>query len=429
MQGFEEAPRIESISQKHVSVSPLQAKGCGVLFFGVFFLAGLGIFIPFFGMPMYQVWSSRGWTEVPCTVERSEVESHPGDDSTTYSIEVLYTYRLGARSYRSDRYSFAIGSDGNYSRKQEIVDSLPPGTRTVCWVNPNDPFDSVLSRKLGHYWWFAFLPLIFVAVGLGGIYAVLKNGNVKVLGRGKSSLDPGPSNDPRLSNDPSRPPDVLGLLGSDTGKEEASLHSMEKVLEPSAGPVAKFAGMFFIALFWNGIVSVFLWQIIKGYRDGNPDGCLSLFIIPFVLVGLLLLISVPYQFMAMFNPTPRLVLRPGRLRTGEPSTLAWSFEGRSGRISSLKVTLQGQESARYRRGTDTTTVSNTFFDETLVERLDGSGVTTGEVVVAVPADTMPSFDGGNNKIIWKIKLAGEIRLWPDVSFDFPIDLEPGEDPS
>ncbi|MBZ0113207.1 MAG: DUF3592 domain-containing protein [Thermoanaerobaculia bacterium] len=425
--GFVDAPRVESISEKHVSVSPLQAKGCGVLFFGVFFLAGMAIFIPFFGKPMYKVWTSRDWMEVPCTIDRSSVESHPGDDSTTYSIEVLYSYRLGARSYRSDRYSFAVGSDSNYSRKQEVVNSLPPGTRTVCWVNPEDPFESVLSRKLGLYWLFAFLPLIFVAVGLGGIVYVLKSTG-KVLGKGKREFDRG---DPveQASNYSNRAPDVLGLTGSEERREDSGPPSMEKVLEPSAGPVAKFAGMFFIALFWNGIVSVFLWQIIKSYREGNAEGCLTLFIIPFVLVGLLLLVSVPYQFMAMFNPTPRLVLRPGRLRTGESSTLAWSFEGRSGRISSLKITLQGEESARYRRGTDTTTATNAFFEETLVERLDGAGVAMGEVVVAVPANTMPSFDGGNNKIIWKIKLGGEIRLWPDVSFDFPIDLEPGEDPS
>ena len=37
---------------------------------------------------------------------------------------------------------------------------------------------------------------------------------------------------------------------------------------------------------------------------------------------------------------------------------------------------------------------------------------------------MHSFEADSNKIIWEIKVEGEIARWPDVSQNFPITVDP-----
>jgi hypothetical protein len=196
------------------------------------------------------------------------------------------------------------------------------------------------------------------------------------------------------------------------------------ILESTVGPVGKFFGILFIALFWNGIVSVFVWQAWKSWQAGQPDGCLTIFIIPFVLVGLLLIVGVPYQFLAMFNPRPRLRLASGRLTLGHSTDLSWSFRGRAGRIRRLTLTLEGVEKARYRRGTNTHTATESFASLEIAEVTQPTAIRSGSTLLEVPADTMHSFDGGNNQVVWSLKIHGEIRLWPDVMQEFPLVVRP-----
>ena len=196
------------------------------------------------------------------------------------------------------------------------------------------------------------------------------------------------------------------------------------VLEPKVSPLGKLVGIVLIALFWNGIVSVFVWQLVKSWRAGSPDGCLTLFLIPFVLVGLVLLLGIPYQFLALFNPRPRLVLTPGRLVLGSAADLAWSFRGKAGRIQRLVIKLEGQEEADYTRGTDRVTAKEVFATIPLVDTALQSSIAAGSTRIEVPADTMHSFAAPDNRIVWTLLLQGTIRMWPDVKESLPVVIAP-----
>ena len=63
-------------------------------------------------------------------------------------------------------------------------------------------------------------------------------------------------------------------------------------MKASASPGGRLGCSIVVALFWNGIVSIFLVQMISGWIEGKPDGCMTLFIIPFELVGLGLIVLV-----------------------------------------------------------------------------------------------------------------------------------------
>ncbi|MFO1093897.1 MAG: hypothetical protein U0992_11385 [Planctomycetaceae bacterium] len=191
-------------------------------------------------------------------------------------------------------------------------------------------------------------------------------------------------------------------------------------------PLAKFLGVTFVALFWNGITSFFVYQAVKSHIDGRPEWCLTFFITPFVLVGLLLIFGIFHSFLSLFIPRPVLTLDRARIPLGGTTKLSWKFSGNAYIIRQLKVSLLGKESATYRRGTDTTTDYNIFFKEILFETHDPLDIPEGSVEIRIPDGTMHSFDADNNKIAWTVHLGGEIPLRPDVDAEFPITITPHE---
>ena len=138
----------------------------------------------FFVRPALKVLAAKSWQPTPCTIVSSQVRSHAGDDSTTYSVEVLYTYTYNGWEHKSNRYQFLDGSTGGYAEKERIVRRPPPLTRTVCYVNPKDPAEAVLNGDFNHEYLFGFAPLLFVAVGLGGIIFTLRGGLIESRGGG-----------------------------------------------------------------------------------------------------------------------------------------------------------------------------------------------------------------------------------------------------
>ena len=119
--------------------------------------------------PALQVFSALSWSEVECEIVSSQVRSHSGDDSVTYSVDVLYRYEFGGREYRSNRYQFMGGSSSGYDRRARIVEALPAGAVTPCYVDPDEPSEAVIERGFTPDTLFGLLPLLFAIVGLAGL--------------------------------------------------------------------------------------------------------------------------------------------------------------------------------------------------------------------------------------------------------------------
>lgn len=407
--------------------SPARATGCGVAFFGGFLLAGLGA-AAFFAVPVVRVVEARSWQAAECVILESRVATHTGDDGATYSVEVLFRYTAGGRDYRSDRYDFFPGSSGGRSGKERIVAELAPGTRTACWFDPEEPREAVLERGLTLEFLWALFPVPFVVVGAGGIAMVLLRSRRRATeaARGRPAWMPEVAGSPVEAAGSG---DELAL--SAPAASDAPLE-----LEPRFSPLGKLLGVIAMALVWNGLVGVFVYFVWQDWQAGNPDGCLTFFLVPFVLVGALFLVGVPYQLLSLFNPRPRLVLTPGRLTLGSTAELRWRFVGRAGRIRRLRIFLEGEEEADYTRGTDHYTDRETFARLELLDTDSPVALFAGVVPVRVPADTMHSFQAPDNRIVWTLRLRGSIRFWPDVTEDFPLVVAPlpvpggpGEEPS
>ncbi|MHC4520485.1 MAG: hypothetical protein ACYTAS_18000 [Planctomycetota bacterium] len=151
---------------------------------------------------------------------------------------------------------------------------------------------------------------------------------------------------------------------------------------------------------------------------------MTLFMLPFVAIGIGLLGLIVYQFLALFNPRPTLELSSTRVPLGGAAELSWTFTGRTDRIGEFSVALRGREYATYRRGTNTYTDDNTFYEMELYKTSHTAEIASGQVGFVLPSDTMHSFEADNNKIVWNLEVRGDIPKWPDVKESFPITVVP-----
>jgi len=375
------------------------------LFFSVFLLIGLGTFIPFFVLPVLKVFDAKNWKETPCVVLASEVKSHSGSDGSTYSVEIKFDYEFGGKRYTSDRYSFMSGSSSGYQGKREVVDRYPPGKGAVCYVNPGDPAEAVIERGFVLDMLFGLIPLVFVFVGGIGLVFAIRHGRRRI----------GPAETADWHRD---------VFGEDS--PPVAVDSGPVVLKSSSSPLKHLIGLLVFGAIWNGIVSVFVWQAIKGWRDGKPEYFQTLFMIPFVLIGMAVFVGAGYYFLKLFNPRIKLVVSSGAIPLGGTAEVAWVLFGRTNRLQRLRIFLEGHESARYQRGTSTYTDTETFAEIDLVDLADQREMAAGKAVLTVPDDTMHTFKSANNKILWHLKVAGEIPMWPDVSEEFEVTVLPSD---
>ena len=362
--------------------------GCLIPFFGIFLLVGLGAVWFLSIRPILLVVDARGWHEVPCEILSSEVGHHRGSKGgTTYSIDIRYRYEWLGSTRESEEYDFFGGSSSGYDGKAEVVARYPAGSTRTCFVNPRDPGQAVLERSFQAIYLLGLTFLLFVAVPVVGIYFVLRRPR------------------PRKAGDP--PKGMTKVYRKETPGAAT--------LRPSTTPGCRLGIAIAFCLFWNGIVSVFLFS--------GLDGCMAVFMIPFVLVGLGLLGWVGYQFLSLFNPVPVLTVSREAAPLGGSFDLDWRFDGSVKRLKNLKITLEGREEATYRRGTKTSTDKSVF--TTLL--LHGDAVVgSGRVNVVIPRGTMHSFAARNNKIVWVLRVQGEIARWPDVGEEFPFTVLPAE---
>jgi hypothetical protein len=377
------------------------ATGWLVIFFGIFALAGGAAAYFTFVRPVMLMVAAKQWRAVPCVIQSSTVGEHRGDDSTTYSIDIMYQFEWQGGLYSGDRYDFRSGSSSGYDSKRAIVKQHPPGKTVTCYVDPLDPQRSVINREPGSYLLWGLISLPFLGFGLWGTFFSLR----------------GSSKEPRRLRR-----DVASSLN--VSSEPAEVDQLT-VLAPASTPLGKFFGGIFFALIWNGITSVFVFgELVPSYTRGEPDVFLSFFITPFVLIGFGTIGFVVYQALALANPRVKLILSSAHLYLGGVVTLSWQISGNVSRLKSFRLTLQARESATYRRGTSSTTDHHVFFQRDIYVGTHPRQFVRGSVDFIIPADSYPSFHAANNKIEWRIHVLGDIPRWPNVSDEYPILIKP-----
>jgi hypothetical protein len=387
---------------------PEVGRKVGATFFLVFLLVGLAMTWFILVRPVLNIIEAKSWTATPCLVLSSEVRSHRGK-STTYSVNILFEYEVNGRKFNANRYSFMGGSSSGREGKEEVVARFPRGHTATCYVNPRDPTDAVLHRGWVPVMWFGLLPLIFVAIGLGGLVANLRKTAVKPFQMGVSA------------SRPSRPDDSAGM----DWRPSTAPGDVPVTVSATKTRVRQFLMFLFFALFWNGITSVFVYQAVKGWQRGRGEWGLTLFMIPFVLIGLAALIGAFYKLLQIFAPEVVVKFSAGAVPVGGEVEISWELHGRLTSVRKLRLFVQGREEVTYRRGTRTHTDQRIFHTIELAEETNFTDIRSGRALLKIPMDTMHSFDAPNNKIIWSLQVKGDIAYFPDIDDNFTFKVLPG----
>ncbi len=423
------------MNAKAISEKKNPASGCGrvgLFLFGLVFAAfGLSFIWFMLVSPILKSRAARTWSEAQCRIISSEVKVHSGDDGPTYSPDIKFEFEVGGQRFQGDKYSFSTMSNSTGWAKQ-IVKRYRPGEVHSCFYDPNAPNDSVLNRDLdwsGSGFVFPlFLLSIFVLVGLGVCaWAIFGMGpNSKKTPAISADADTSRHNQSSFSQTSKLNQFTAGMHPEDQLDQS---WSVPQKLKPERSTWGTFLIVLGIAAFWNGIVSVFVVAIFLEEMTIWGRIGLGLFLTPFVLVGLFLLSSLVYMFMSLFNPRIEVAMSTGAVPLGGDVDIAWEIIGKANRVRKLKLEIQGEQSATYRRGTTTSTDTEIFELIPICEITEPSEIEFGSATVQIPESTMHSFDGGQNKITWSVEAVGEIAWWPDVHANYPFRVKPTSSPS
>lgn len=147
----------------------------GVPFFGLFAAAGCGMFC-FISVPLVKhLWIGQSWVATPATVQWSRIAISPGSKGgSTYKVDIFYQYTFAGKPHHSNRSDFIEASSSGRSGKEALVRANPPGKTLTCYVNPNQPWEAVRNRGPGWSSLFGLFPLPFMAVGIGGLWYLVR---------------------------------------------------------------------------------------------------------------------------------------------------------------------------------------------------------------------------------------------------------------
>lgn len=375
----------------------------GALFCFIFFAVGLGVLFPLGIIPYKKAKAAKSWVETPCTIVWSRVLSHRNDDGTTYSVDIFYEYEFNAEQHRSNKYNYFSGSSSGRDSKSAVVKRYPKGSKHICYVDPEQPERAIIERGFKSIGLWFLIPAAFMFIG--GICGV----GILINAFRKKDTRPQTSRRDTALAPPLGQPDLES-----------------RILRPAKGRLAGVLILLFVALFWNGIISIFVVNIISDFKSSSSlfNILPMLFMIPFVIIGSAMIFFLVHQILGLFNPKLEITLTPGQPRLGDLIRLEWTMSGSCSRLRSLKIMIVGTESATYRRGTTTSTDSDPFYLDILLDETNTLAFYKGSAEFQLPYDLMYSFKTDNNAIEWEIRVKGEIKPGPDFDDKSKIEIFP-----
>jgi len=392
---FVTTPTRQSLTARRSSAASM---GCLRTIFALFLIIGVGIFYLVTVRPFLQVVSASKWVQTPCVIDSSRVDVHPNSDRhgrATYSIEVAYHYTFQGSDFTSRHYQFDTGgSTTGFAAKQRVVSQYPPGRKTFCYVNPEAPAEAVIDRGAHAGMAIGAIFLIFSLIGGFGLWLAPRLARSQRTG---------------LKN-------VMPVAAPATGEPIE--------LKPQVTPLAKFLGMLVVGLVWNCFIGIFAYLIFFSADRQKVPLFAKIFVGCFVLIGVLILYGAIRRFLALFNPRLVLTTRTAAVPLGGEFRFQWNLQGRTGKLHKLRILLEGQELATYHGGKTMHIVTQVFAEIPVVETIDHDILAEGQAKVVIPAGLMHTFTGGYNRIVWRLRVRGEVPHWPALEEDYAINILP-----
>lgn len=376
----------------------------GCLLFSVFFFAGCVAFAYLVGGIIWPEWQvNHSYIAHTCIV----LDKRVGESDDTYRPEIHIRYTVQNKEFRIWTYDASGIYSSGHAGKQAIIDQFIVGGEHPCWYDPDNPSKAVLVRGYSFFLYLLFLviSLAFMGFGGGAMYFCRKQ-------RGNAARE-------RATAYPTVPTKDLSDSPGTTLKYRLPL---------ALGPRWTFLIVLGLTLFWNGIAWLFAGFAGGSHLQGQPDWCLTVFILPFVAIGLFLIGASFRQFLITIGfSTAQVEIDAFPLTVGQATPIRVSQPGPL-RLKSLSVLLLCEESASYEQGDGKETKTKRVYQGILAQ---ASNVEVSRDIpwefrgtVEVPRGAMHSFKATHNKIEWKLFVRGTVEWWPNFEWEYPLIVRP-----
>jgi hypothetical protein len=197
-----------------------------------------------------------------------------------------------------------------------------------------------------------------------------------------------------------------------------------QTLKPSASEKSGRGCLMLFALFWLGFSLIWTYM---AWRGGG--GAMALFGVPFILIGLFLILGAMWRNIAgvkiappvlsVSNPSPSL---------GETIRVKWELRFRTKTmLQDGRVELLFRESASYTQGTDRRTDTHESVEEFYeldIGEMEAGKELHGQHEFIIPADGMHTFKAENNRLEWFLRVRLNAMEWPDLADEFELNVQP-----
>ncbi len=396
------------------------------LFFAALLVVGCAVLWVLVAQMIVPQWQARRFVDHRCTVVQTRIAEDTDGEGTRYRPEIQITYEVEGASYTTWTYDVSRRYLVEREQAEAITRRFVTGKNYTCWYDPTDPRTCVLVRG-DHLWvWLVMaVPASFIAIGIGGLLW-------RLFHWGKSA-------ERRAALVQRVQPDELFATGGraevkfpsvpDAGNISSSPGTRLKYRLPiEVSPAWVLFGTTVACAIWNGIAWTFATVALRGHIVGRPDWFLTFFLIPFVLVGAVLIGVFIRQLVvtAGIGPT-RLEISSHPLHPGESCRLFLSQSGRL-LVNALSVRLVCEEEASYTAGTDMRRETCEVYHQEVFRREDfevGQGKPFEiECELTIPAEAMHSLRTAHNAIQWKVVVEGDVQEWPEYRRAFPLIVRP-----
>jgi hypothetical protein len=400
--------------------------GEAAFFLLLFGLGCAGLAALFFMLIVPEGRVQREFVETACLVLDRRIDQQVRDDGPAYRPEIRIQYELGGETYRTWTYDIHQSQFSQEARAEQIIKRFQPGKRSTCWYDPADPSVAVLVRGLNWWIWLTLIiPLPFIAIGgIGFVYTLLQWGTSaerrSAIARRAADLEILAASDRRREGFPTVPAadDITNSPGT----------TLAYRLPVAASPAWIVFGLLLGCLVWNGFVAALVVAAVRSYLEGQPDWFLTVFLLPFLAIGVVLVVVFIRQLLVAtaIGPT-QLEISEHPVHPGQSFRL---FVSQSGRltVNRLSVALVCDEEATYRQGTDTRTESCRVRQQTLLAQgpfeIQRGQPFQAQCEAEIPLGAMHSFQAEHNHIHWRIAVSAEVAGWPDYTRVFPLVVSP-----
>jgi hypothetical protein len=182
-------------------------------------------------------------------------------------------------------------------------------------------------------------------------------------------------------------------------------------LKPAETRSRKFFSIVLMAIVWNALTGLAIYAVATQWKGGMMY-LVAVVLFIFAFIGLVMIYSIFYQFIALFGPRASLTIGSNNLRFGGRIDLNWSFTMPQ-LIQNLEFWLDLEEDEKEAKSSDQGVCAYAVAGSSLAGG--------GQASIQLPENSPRPYIQ-TRKINYVLKLKAKVKYLPDLDVDYPIEI-------